>query len=130
MKFAKWVFLIAGIWGLLALLPMYFLEAKNGHDFPPPINHPEYYYGFIGVAVAWQVLFLILSKDPVRYRTMMIPSVLEKFTFSMAVFTLQLQHRVPPMVVLFGFIDLVLGVLFALAYFKTLDKRIGKTTGR
>jgi hypothetical protein len=40
--------------GLLALLPQYFLEAGNGLDFPPAINHPEYYFGFIGVAVVWQ----------------------------------------------------------------------------
>jgi hypothetical protein len=49
MKFAKLVFTIAGVYGILVILPQYFLEAKNGRDFPPPINHPEYYYGFIGV---------------------------------------------------------------------------------
>lgn len=57
MKFAKWVYRIAGIYGLLILTPQYFLETKNGIDFPPAINHPEYYYGFIGVALAWQVAF-------------------------------------------------------------------------
>jgi len=119
MKFAKRVFLIAGIWGLLVLLPMYFLEEKNGRDFPPPLNHPEFYYGFIGVAVAWQILFLILSKDPVRYRPMMIPSVLEKFSFSLAVFWLYLQHRVPAAMTVFVCTDFILGVLFAVAYFKT-----------
>ena len=64
MKFAKWTYLIAGIYGLLILLPQYFLEVQNGIDYPPPINHPEYYYGFIGIAVAWQIAFLIISRDP------------------------------------------------------------------
>ncbi len=68
MKFAKVVFLVAGIYGLIVLAPHYFLEAKTGPDFPPPITHPEFYYGFIGVTIAWQVLFLLLSKNPTRYR--------------------------------------------------------------
>jgi hypothetical protein len=38
MKFARRIFLIAGVYGLVVLLPMYFLEEKNGRDFPPPIT--------------------------------------------------------------------------------------------
>ena len=68
MTFARRVLRGAGIYGLLALLPMYFLEQRQGVDFPPPITHPEFYYGFVGVAVAWQVAFLIMSTDPARYR--------------------------------------------------------------
>ena len=100
---------------------MYFLEAKNGRDFPPPINHPEFYYGFVGVAVAWQVLFLILSKDPARYRPMMIPAMIEKFGFVAAIFWLYLQHRVAATQAMFSLTDLLLGVLFVAAYFKTSD---------
>jgi hypothetical protein len=119
MRFAKVVFLIAGIYGLIVLVPQYFLEEKSGRDFPPAITHPEYYYGFIGVALAWQVLFLILSRDPVRYRAMMIPSILEKAGFGIAVIVLFLQHRVSPVMLGAAIIDLILGLLFALAYFKT-----------
>lgn len=54
MKFAKLVFLVAGIYGLIVVLPQYFLESKVGVDSPPPITHPEFYYGFIGVTAAWQ----------------------------------------------------------------------------
>ena len=122
MKFAKRVFLIAGLYGLVVLLPQYFLEAKTGRDFPPPITHPEYYYGFIGVAVAWQVLFLIISRDPVRYRAMMIPSVLEKATFGVAAVILFLTGRVTSLMLAFGIIDLILGALFIAAYAKTKDE--------
>ncbi|MGH9945191.1 MAG: hypothetical protein ACRD9R_22805 [Pyrinomonadaceae bacterium] len=123
MKFAKRTFLLAGIYGLLVLLPQYFLEQKNGIDFPPPINHPEYYYGFVGVAVAWQVLFVILSRDPARYRAMMLPAILEKASFGMAGIVLYLQQRVPAAVLGLGLIDLVWGALFALSYFKTPSDR-------
>ena len=119
MRFAKRVFLIAGIYGLIVLVPFYFLEEKTGRDFPPAITHPEYYYGFIGVAVAWQVLFLVLATDPRRYRPMIILAVLEKAGFAIPVILLFVQGRVPFLMVVVGVPDLILGVLFAIAYFKT-----------
>ena len=119
MRFAKNVFLVAGVYGLLVLVPQFFLEEKSGRDFPPPVNHPEYYYGFLGVAAAWQVLFLILSRDPARYRAMMIPSILEKVSFGVAAVVLFLLGRVAPALLPFATIDLVLGALFCAAYLKT-----------
>lgn len=71
MKFAKTVFAVAGIYGLATLLPSYFLEARVGVAAPPPITHPEYFYGFIGVGVAWQILSLVVARDPARYRAVM-----------------------------------------------------------
>ncbi|HSD47804.1 MAG TPA: hypothetical protein VLB87_14345, partial [Pyrinomonadaceae bacterium] len=93
MRFARIVFLVAGIYGLIVLLPMYFMEERTGLDYPPPITHPEYYYGFIGVAVAWQLVFLVISRDPVRYRALMIPSIVEKVSFGIPVAILYLQQR-------------------------------------
>lgn len=120
-KFARLVFLIAGVYGLIVLLPMYLLEEKTGRDFPPPITHPEFYYGFIGVAVAWQVVFLILSRNPIRYRQMMIPSVLEKAAFAVPAVILFLQQRISTFTLAAGLADSVLGVLFVLAYLKTAN---------
>ena len=119
MRFARILFLIAGIYGLVALVPQYFLEERNNLTFPPPITHPEYYYGFVGLGVVWQVLFLVLSRDPVRYRPMMIPAVLEKASFGLAVVVLVMQHRTPAMMLAPATIDLILGLLFAVAYVKT-----------
>jgi hypothetical protein len=119
MKFAKIVFRVAGIYGLLVLVPQFFLEAKIGRDTPPPITHPEFFYGFICVAVAWQVLFLILSTDPVRYRPMMIPAMLEKIGFPIAVVVLYLQDRLAPTIFAPAGADLILFVLFILSYRKT-----------
>lgn len=119
MLFAKRVFLVAGVYGLAVLLPQYFLEAKTGRDFPPAITHPEYYYGFIGVAVAWQVVFLIVSRDPVRYRPVMIAGVLEKASFGFVAVALFALGRLNVQMLAAGVLDLVLGVLFVLAYFRT-----------
>jgi hypothetical protein len=119
MRFAKLVFLIAGIYGLIVITPQYFLEAKTGRDFPPPINHPEFYYGFLGVTLAWQVLFLMLSKDPVRYRPLMIPAMLEKAGFPIAIAVLYAQHRVSGVMLGLALIDVALGLLFIASYLKT-----------
>src|SRR5215204_589543 len=118
-KFARRVFLIAGIYGILALVPQYFMEEKLGHDFPPPITHPEQFYGFIGVALAWQFLFLVIAKDPVRFRAAMIPAILEKLAFFVPCIILYLQGRMAGAVMAPASIDLLLAVLFALSYFST-----------
>ena len=119
MKLAKMIFLVAGIYGLVVLLPMYFLEAQTGRDYPPPITHPEYYYGFIGVGVAWQLAFLVISRDPVRYRPLMLPAIVEKASFGIAVAVLFLQHRVSGFILGGAMLDSVLGVLFIVAWVAT-----------
>lgn len=119
MKFSSRLFLIAGIYGLIVLLPQYFTEIKTGRDYPPAITHPEYYYGFVGVAIAWQIAFLIISRDPLRYRVMMIPSILEKMAFGLAVVFLFLQQQTSSLTLGFACVDLIFAAAFTLAYFRT-----------
>jgi len=115
-KFSARVFLGAGIYGVVVLLPQYFLEEKLARDFPPPLTHPEHFYGFIGVALAWQFVLLIIARDVQRYRLLMLPAILEKLSFGVAVLVLYAQGRVAPFVAGAGMIDLVLAVLFVLAF--------------
>lgn len=124
MTFPRWLFRLAGIYGLIVLVPQYFLERRIGRDHPPAINHPEYFYGFVGVAIAWQVVFLIIARDPIRYRLMMIPAILEKATFGIAAALLFVAHRIGATVLGFGLIDLAWGVLFAIAYWRTAMRRL------
>ncbi len=119
MKFAKRLFAIAAIYGMVGLIPQYFMEAKTGRDFPPAITHPEFFYGFIGVALAWQVLFFIIARDPVRYRLAMLPAALEKIGFGAAGILLYLQGRVATQMLAFGSVDLVFASLFLIAFRKT-----------
>jgi hypothetical protein len=116
MKFAKRVFLIAGIYGVLVLLPQYFMEERVGRDFPPPITHPEHFYGFIGVALAWQVAFFIIARDPVRFRPMMGVGALEKVAFGVAAVALYAQKRLAFPLLLAGVLDLIFAGLFLLAW--------------
>lgn len=114
--FARRVFTGAAIYGILVLAPQYVMEGRLGRDFPPPITHPEHFYGFIGIALAWQLVFLLVGRDPVRYRLIMIPSVLEKAAFGLATVALYVQGRVAGAVLGAGVVDLGLGVLFAAAF--------------
>lgn len=115
-RFARRVFLGAGIYGLVVLLPQYFLERQIGIDYPPPITHPEHFYGFIGVALAWQVVFLIIASDVRRYRVLMLPAILEKLVFFVPTAVLYANGRVAAEVLAVASVDLVLAGLFALAY--------------
>jgi hypothetical protein len=115
-RFARRVFTGAAIYGLLALVPQYFLEARIGRDFPPAITHPEHFYGFVGIALAWQVAFLVIARDPVRYRALMPVAVLEKLAFGGATIVLFALDRVAWPVLAVGALDLVLATLFLAAY--------------
>jgi len=119
MKFAKMVFWIAGMWGVLVLTPLYFMFNLIGRQDPPPITHSAFFYGFVGVGLAWQFAFFVIARDPVRFRPMMIPSVFEKLSYGVAVITLYLQGRMKAGDLVFGFADLLLGVLFLVAFSKT-----------
>jgi cupin 2 domain-containing protein len=119
MRFAKWVFLLAGASGVAMVLPAYFLEERFGRDFPPPVNHPELYYGFFGVTLAWQFMFLVIGSDPVRFRRAMLPSMLEKASFAVAIPLLYATERVTVTWVGFASMDATWLVLFAVAYLRT-----------
>ena len=126
MKFAKVVFWIAGIWGLLVIMPLYFMFDLIGKKDPPAITHPGFYYGFVGVALAWQIVFLVIARDPVRLRPMMIPSVLEKFTYGIAVMALVMQGRMHRSDLVFAATDSILGLLFVIAYLGTRSSEVRK----
>jgi hypothetical protein len=123
MKFAKVLFWVAGIWGIVVIAPLYFLFDVIGRQDPPAITHPGFYYGFAGVALAWQIAFLVIARDPVRFRPMMIPSVVEKFTWTITVGVLVVQGRMHGLDLVFGGTDFLLGVLFVVAYLKTPKQR-------
>lgn len=127
MNFARRVFQLAGAYGLIVLLPQYLLEEKQGRDFPPPITHPEYYYGFLGVAVAWQIAFFVIARDPVRYRPLMLPAIVEKASFGVAAIVLYLGGRLNAPLLAAGLIDLLLGALFAAAFWRTPREMAGPT---
>jgi hypothetical protein len=113
------VFAVAGAWGVLVLVPLYFALDMIGQRTPPAVTHPEYYYGFLGVALVWQSAFFVIARDPIRFRPMMLPAMAEKFVHVASMTVLCLRGTLTASQLAFNLPDLLLGTLFVIAYLKT-----------
>ena len=119
MRFARSVFRVAGWWGIATVTPLYFLMEAAARQRGVPITYAHLIYGFIGVTLAWQAAFLVIATDPVRYRPLMIPCLIEKFSYVIALAVLYAQSRVLGVDALTAVPDGTLGVLFFIAYLRT-----------
>ena len=63
MRFARIVFICAGIWGLAVLTPIYWLVDVTGRHYSAPSEYPHFFYGFLQVALAWQIAFLMIGSS-------------------------------------------------------------------
>jgi hypothetical protein len=94
MRFARFVFIGAGVWGIAVLTPFYRLVDVTGRVYPPPVDYQQFFWGFFGVALAWQIAFLVIGSNPVRFRPLMIPAVVEKFGWVVTLLVLRAQARI------------------------------------
>jgi hypothetical protein len=129
MKFARIVFTVAGIWGIVVLTPFYWLVDVTGRRYAPPAEYPHFFYGFVSVAMAWQIAFLVIGSNPRRFRPLMIPSVLEKLSHVMTLIALYGQARISATDFQAAGPDLVLGILFIVAFVKTRMLEVGLRAG-
>ena len=119
MTFARIVFAVAGIWGIVVLTPFYWLVDVTGRRYDPPTAFPHFFYGFLAVALAWQIAFLVIASNPARFRALMIPAVLEKFGYVATLVVLYGHGRITPVDAQAAIPDGLLGLLFVLAFVKT-----------
>jgi hypothetical protein len=118
MNFAKWAYRAAGIYGVIVIAPMYFLEPVFNAQ-GQPLTHPEHFYGFVGITLAFQFVFLVMSTDVARFRPLMPVTWFEKACFPAAVWPLYLMGRTPGIVAVFATIDLFWLVMFTISWFRT-----------
>ena len=121
MKFARAVFLIAGLWGLAILTPLYFTFDLVGRSYPPAITHPDFYYGFVSVAWVWQIAFLLIAGNPVRHRPFMVAAILEKLIYVTTIVSLYVNGNVHLGQAVVAVPDFVLALLFVGAFTATPD---------
>ena len=119
MRFAKTVFLVAGVWGIVVLTPLYWLVDVSGRRYAAPVDYPQFFYGFLSVAMAWQVAFLVIGSSPSRFRPLMIPGILEKFGHVAGVVALYGQGRIAVADAMAAGPDVLLGALFVAAFVVT-----------
>jgi hypothetical protein len=119
MTFARFTFIGAGIWGIVVLTPIYWLVDVTGRSYSPPTNYPQFFYGFLSVAMAWQFAFLVIGSNPARFRPLMIPGIIEKLGHAGGVALLYHRARITTIDAQAAIPDLVLAVLFLVAFVKT-----------
>ena len=119
MRFARIVFIGAGVWGIAVLTPFYWLVDPTGRVYPPPTEYPQFFWGFFAVALAWQIAFLVIGSNPARFRPLMIPAMLEKLGYVTTLLLLRAQGRIASIDVQPAPPDLVLGIFFLAAFVKT-----------
>jgi hypothetical protein len=119
LRFARWIFLLAGVIGLVIVVPPFFQEDQFGREYPPEITHPEFFYGFLTAVLAWQLMYITIGTDPVRFRRAMLPAILAKASYVFAVLLLYTAKRVYPVLLGFAAMDATFAVLFVVAYVAT-----------
>ena len=119
MRFAKFVFVGAGIWGLAVLPPFFWLVDITGRHYDVPTQYPQFFYGFMSITLAWQLAFLVIGSDPTRFRPLMLPAILEKFGYVVTLAVLYGQGRVSRIDAQALVPDLILGILFIASFVKT-----------
>lgn len=118
MTFAKWVFTLGGAWGVLVIAPMFALEGVIAAQ-TQAFSHPDSYYGFLASTLAWQIGYLVIGRDPARYRPFMLIGASGKLVFVGACWLLYLQGRIPVSVPVVASPDFLLAALFVAAWFRT-----------
>lgn len=117
MKTVRIIFGLAAAWGFFALIPGLFAEASFNAAMPPAITHPEFYYGFHGLALVFQLIFVMIAIDPERYRALIPIAVLEKLAFFVPAMWLYSNGRLMEGGLFYGaIIDGIWAVLFVLAW--------------
>jgi hypothetical protein len=107
--FARVVFAIGGLFGLGQIIPLYFSQGGS-----------PTYYALLGTLGAWQILFLLIAWKPAELRSAMIPAVLEKLFWCVTLFVMYSRGALSSTdLAVYATPNGLLGVLFALAYFRT-----------
>lgn len=118
------IFALAALYGIIVLFLGLFGEVQFNAAMPPAITHPEFYYGFHGVALVFQLVFVLIAIDPSRYRPLMLVAVLEKLAFFAPALWLYSSGRLAEGGPFYGgMIDGVWAFLFLLAWWLARPKK-------
>lgn len=106
--FARRVYLGAAIYGIPVLALSYF----------QPVPDPWHlvYLGFVGTALVFQGVFLVIARDPRRFEPLMPVTLFEKLCFGVPAVAFWLRGQVDGISAIFGGIDLLLMALFFIAW--------------
>lgn len=107
-KFASRVYFWAAVYGVIVLGLAYFQPVPD----PWHLTH----LGFVGTAMVFQGVFLVIARDPLRFAPLMPVTFFEKLCFGVPAIAFAMRGQVPISSAIFGSIDLLLAALFLFAY--------------
>lgn len=108
--FARRVYIIAAIYGFLAVPALYFTDAPDPHRL--------LYFAFAGIALVFQGVFLVIARDSVKYAAFVPLTVFEKISFGVPALAFWSQGQAPNDMALGGAVDLVFATLFFIVWLK------------
>ena len=109
-SFARRVYLGAAIYGFLAVPPLYLTQGDDQLRLMA--------FAFAGIALVFQGVFLVIARDPARYVALLPLTVFEKISFAVPALAFWARGQAGWSMGLGGAIDLVLAVLFFIAWRK------------
>lgn len=110
MRLASRLFRVAAIYGVIVLLPLYFVVIQD----PYRLN----LIGFAGVTLVFQGMFWIIARDPLHFRPLIALSVFEKLSFGVPAVAFWTRGQTDGLTAVFGSIDLVVGALFLFVWIR------------
>lgn len=106
--FASRVYRWAAIYGIPVLALAYFQPIPD----PWKLTH----FGFVGTALVFQGVFLVIARDPRKFEPLMPVTLFEKLCFGVPAIAFFLRGQATLLVAVFGAIDLLLMVMFFIAW--------------
>jgi hypothetical protein len=81
MRYTRWAFFGAAVFGLALLIPLA-PGALGGWQDIAPADGPYgvYFVGSVIQHIVWQIVYLMIFSDPYRFRPMMVPATLAMAT--------------------------------------------------
>ena len=107
-RFASRVYIWAAIYGIVALAFAYFQPVPD----PWHLTH----LGFVGTAMVFQGVFLVIARDPRRFEPIMPVTFFEKLCFGVPAVAFAATGQAELASAVFGGIDLLLMALFFIAW--------------
>ena len=107
-RFARFGFALAGLYGLVATIGLYFGAALT------PAT--QWLYAFAGAAGATQLAYWLIASDPVRYRNVIPVGIVSKLSFAVPLTILFARGQIAGASFTFALIDYALALLFAVMF--------------
>ena len=107
-RFASRIYFWCAVFGIGVLALAYLQPVPD----PWHLTH----LGFVGTALVFQGIFLVIARDPLRYEPIMPVTFFEKLCFGVPAVAFAMNGQADVASAVFGAIDLVMMVLFIIAW--------------